>query len=73
MTIEYDPQRDLLYVRIAQMPGPVVDTRTIAPGVFGDFDDQSRLVGIEVLEARQLLGADFQLRMRLFDPTPAAV
>lgn len=64
MRIEYDSQRDLLYLRVAERAGPITDTRTVAPGVHADFDDQDRLVGIEVLDARELLGADFRVELK---------
>jgi uncharacterized protein YuzE len=56
MKIEYDTVHDLLYLWIAVPGTPSVNTVTVAPGVFTDFDAKGKLVGIEVLDASEILG-----------------
>ncbi|MBA4180363.1 MAG: hypothetical protein C0506_07235 [Anaerolinea sp.] len=58
MKVEYDPARDLLYVWFAAPATRAARTQTLAPGVNVDFDRDDHLVGIEVLDARQVLGPD---------------
>lgn len=55
MKVEYDPQRDLLYIWFG-IPGThAARTETVAPGVHADFDRDSNLIGIEVLDASTVL------------------
>jgi uncharacterized protein YuzE len=63
MRIEYDSTRDLLYVWLA-MPGTrSARTETLAPGVYADFDAQGKLVGLEVLDASQVMGQQSQFEV----------
>lgn len=55
----YDPKTDALYVRFAA--AKVVETEEVSPGVMLDFDDQGRIVGVEVLDARRHLSAGAEL------------
>ena len=55
----YDPKADALYVRFAQ--AAVVESEEVAPGVVLDFDDEGRIVGFEVIEARKHLAAGADL------------
>lgn len=57
MKVQYDPDRDLLYVWFAPIGTHAASTETIRPGVHADFDGAGRLVGLEVLEARAIIGA----------------
>ena len=52
MRIDYDQKRGLLYVRLRDKAGPIIRTDTVAPGVFADFDEDEKLVGIEVIDAQ---------------------
>lgn len=54
MKIEYDPQADAMYIRLGT--GHVTDSDEVRPGVVLDFDDQGRVVGIEMLGASQKVG-----------------
>ena len=55
MKIEYDSVRDLLYIWFG-LPGErAAKTETVVPGVHADFDRQGRLLGIEVLDASEVL------------------
>lgn len=55
----YDPEADALYVRFAT--AAVVESEEVAPGVVLDFDDEGRIVGLEVIEARKHLAAGADL------------
>jgi len=60
MKIEYDPVRDLIYVWFAEPGQAAAETETVAPGVFADFDAAQRLVGIEILDASEVLRQNVQ-------------
>ena len=56
MKIEYDPERDLLYIYFAEPERKAAETVTVRPGVHADFDREGKLIGIEVLDAKELMG-----------------
>lgn len=58
MTTRYDAEADALYVRFAD--AEVTESEEVRPGVVFDFDNEGRIVAIEVLDASQHLpaGAD---------------
>jgi uncharacterized protein YuzE len=56
MRIEYDPERDLLYIYFAESEKKAAETVTVRPGVHADFDREGKLIGIEVLDAKELMG-----------------
>ena len=63
MRVEYDSARDVLYVWLS-LPGTrAARTETLAPGVHVDFDAQGKLVGLEVLDASQVLGQQAQFEV----------
>jgi len=65
MKIEYDSVRDLLYIWFG-MPGEkAARTETVVPGVHADFDRQGRLIGIEVLDASEVLRHKVQFEVML--------
>lgn len=67
MRIEYDSARDLLYVWMS-LPGTRSSrTETLAPGVHADLDAQGKLVGLEALDASQILGQQPQFEV-VFTP-----
>ena len=49
MKIEYDKEVDALYIRIQEKEG--ARTQVVSDGVNLDFDEQGRLIGMEVLSA----------------------
>lgn len=74
MVFEYYADTDMLYIRLAE--GISVESEEVAPGVVLDFDEQNRILGIEVedaskvvdlsrLELRALPIADLLLRERV--------
>jgi uncharacterized protein YuzE len=65
MKIEYDSVRDLLYIWFG-LPGErAAKTETVVPGVHADFDRQGRLLGIEVLDASEVLRHRVQFEVML--------
>ncbi len=56
MRIEYDPVRDLLYMYFASLDAKAAETITVAPGVHADFGRNGKLLGIEVIDASQIIG-----------------
>lgn len=63
MKIEYDPERDLLYIYFAEAETKAAQTITIAPGVHADFDKDSKLIGIEVIEASKVMGKKIEFKL----------
>jgi len=63
MKIEYDPERDLLYIYFAAPETKSAETVTIKPGVHADFDKQGKLIGIEVLDAKEVLGTKIEFEL----------
>jgi uncharacterized protein YuzE len=65
MRIEYDSERDLLYVWLGSPGTKAAQTVTVSPGVFADFDASNKLIGLEVLDAKEVLGGTVQLEVPL--------
>lgn len=64
MKVEYDPVRDLLY--LAFEPGAkAAKTVTVIPGLHADFDVKGRLIGLEVIDASEVLGGKMQFEVEL--------
>jgi len=63
MRIEYDPERDLLYISFAEAEVKAAETITITPGVHADFDRDKRLIGIEVIEASEIIGKKVEFKL----------
>jgi len=55
MKVEYDPVRDLLYIWFGLPGEKVARTETVSPGVHVDFDKEGRLIGIEALDASEVM------------------
>jgi YD repeat-containing protein len=53
MRISYDPEVDALSIIFRDT---TVTTQALAEGVAADYDDQGRLVGIEILDVVKQLG-----------------
>lgn len=70
MKIEYDPIRDLLYIWFGLPGEKAARTETVVPGVHADFDKQGQLLGIEVLDASEVLRHKVQFEVEL-TPAPA--
>ena len=65
MKIEYDPVRDLLYIYLGVPGRKVAKTVTIVPGVHADFSAEGKLVGIEVIDASEVLGKRLEFGVEL--------
>lgn len=63
MKIEYDPERDLLYISFVEEGVKSVETVTIKPGVHADFDKQGKLIGIELLDASEVMGKKIEFTL----------
>ncbi len=70
MKIEYDPARDLLYLWFSVPGEKAAKTETVVPGVHADFSAQGTLIGIEVLDASEVLRHKVQFEVEL-TPSPA--
>lgn len=46
MKLHYDPTTDALYLRLAD--AKVIESEEVRPGVVLDYDDQNRVVAIEM-------------------------
>ncbi len=73
MKIEYDPARDLLYVWFAPVGTKAAETLTVTPGVQADFDVNNKLIGLEVLDAAEVLGGKVEFEVALPSPETAEV
>jgi uncharacterized protein YuzE len=60
--ITYDPDADAAYVTLSS--AVVQDSAEVSPGVVLDYDDQGRVVGIELLNARKRLSPGAWSRAR---------
>jgi uncharacterized protein YuzE len=63
MKIEYDPDRDLLYIYFAEIETKAAQTVTISPGVHADFDRDGKIMGIEVIEASKVMGKKIEIKL----------
>ena len=68
MRIEYDPVRDLLYLWFGTPGQKAASTVTVTPGMHADFDAAGKLVGIEVLDASDVLGNRVMFEVELGRP-----
>lgn len=65
MKIEYDSTRDLLYIWFSAPGGKAARTETVSPGVHADFNAEGTLIGIEVLDASEVLKHKLQFEVEL--------
>lgn len=52
MKFYYYPETDSLYIDLAERPS--ADSREVAPGIVLDFDEEGRLVGIDIDHASEI-------------------
>jgi uncharacterized protein YuzE len=56
MRITYDPAANALYIELRKtVPADSID---LEESVTADLDDQGRIIGIEILDARERLGTE---------------
>jgi len=53
MIFQYFPETDMLYLKLAD--GVSTESQEVAPGIVIDFDEHSRIVGIEIEDARTFI------------------
>ncbi len=63
MKLEYDPVRDLLYIYFAEAHEKVAKTETVVPGVHADFNVEGKLIGIEVIDASEVIGRKIEFTL----------
>lgn len=73
MKVEYDPARDLLCLWLRPPGTTAASTKTVAPGVHADFDWDDTLIGLEILDASEVLEDNVQFEVELDVPTRPAV
>lgn len=54
--VSYDPEANAAYIHLSA--SQALESEDVLPGVILDFDETGRIVGIEVLRARERLAAD---------------
>jgi uncharacterized protein YuzE len=50
---QYHPETDMLYLKLAE--GTSMESEEVAPGVVLDFDEQNRIIGVEIEDASKLV------------------
>jgi len=65
MKMEYDPVRDLLYIWFGVPGTKAARTETVVPGLYADFDRDGKLLGLEVLDASDVLQQKVQFEVTL--------
>ena len=51
MRLEYDPIANAAYIRIRETE--IIESEEVADGVVCDFDQQNKIVGVEILSVKQ--------------------
>lgn len=69
MRMRYDPQADALYLRLSD--AAIEHSEEVEPGVILDYDEQERLVGIELLDVSKRVAPPFSLKAELEIQVPA--
>jgi len=62
MRITYDPGVDILYIRLRE--GHIEESDEVTPGMIVDYGEDGKAMGIEILDASQLLGSK-EMRVEL--------
>ena len=66
MRLKVDREADALYLRLDE--SAIVESEEVQPGVILDFDNESRVVGVEILGLRDRV-PDSMLRSLQFETT----
>lgn len=56
MKLSYDSRIDALFVRFSDQK--IIESEEVRPGLILDFDEQGRIVAIEMLDARKQMPPD---------------
>ncbi len=54
--VSYDPETDAAYIRFSA--GRVEESQQISDGIIFDYDQEGRIVGMEILKAREHLPSE---------------
>ncbi len=54
MKINYDRESDALYIDLSD--SPVLESEEIRPGIIFDYDKHGHVVGIEILDVKDVVG-----------------
>ncbi|MBC6481778.1 MAG: DUF2283 domain-containing protein [Hormoscilla sp. GM7CHS1pb] len=65
MKIDYDSERDLLYIWFNEVGTQAAQTITVSPGVYADLDTAGKLIGLEILDAQEVMGQKVQIELSL--------
>ena len=68
MRIKVDPEQDLVYLWFGEPGQKAATTVTVAPGMHADFESTGKLIGIESLDAFEILGNKVQFEVELARP-----
>ncbi|NPA86987.1 MAG: DUF2283 domain-containing protein [Candidatus Diapherotrites archaeon] len=63
MEFEYDPRADVLYIRLGR--GKVNESEEIEEGVIVDYDENGKVIGVEILGVRR---RKIDLNQIVFEP-----
>ncbi len=63
MRVEYDPSRNLLYIYFMDSSIKAKETVTIKPGVHADFSRDGKLIGIEILDASEIISDKIEFKL----------
>lgn len=63
MRIKYDPEVDVLLIRLRE--GKYAESDEVAPNMIVDFEEDGQPIAIEILNAKQVLGGDETLNLEV--------
>jgi len=53
MIVQYHPATDMLYIQLADRAS--TESEEVAPGIVVDFDEDNRIVGVEIEDASKVI------------------
>ncbi len=53
MMVQYYPDTDMLYIKLAE--GPSSSSEEVAPGIVLDLDGHNKVIGVEIEDASKLM------------------
>lgn len=63
MNLVYDPKRDILQISFSS--NSVEETTQIAPGIVLDYDEDGRIIGLELRKASQKIADPYAIAFRV--------
>ncbi|MEQ1663815.1 MAG: DUF2283 domain-containing protein [Bdellovibrionales bacterium] len=64
MKVHYDEKSDAVFIRLDDKK-KIVESQEVSSGVILDFDENGKVIGIEILEVKDRIGED-QLKELIF-------